>query len=409
MKNLFSGLIIMVLIFTACNSQNSSSSENPEAETNENPATAAPEMALPNRILEEAIPEDPPSGSRTTIIASDLDKPVAFVAADDGRLFFTEKETGNVRIIQNGTLLTDPVLTIPVGAHAEQGLLGITLDPQFAENHYIWVYHTLPARENDGIKVNRVLRFTEQDNVGIEVTPVYTSTNSEGDGFHNAGNLAFGQDSKLYVSLGEDAQPPLAQNLNDPRGSILRFNPTVPLTAPDDNPFFDGDGPHADEIWAHGFRNPFDFVIDPLSDDGRIFSTENGPSCEDEVNLVLPGHNYGWHMESDCDNENRNHPELNSIPPLLYWTPTNAPTGITVYTGTEFPEWHGDIFFCTYLDAKLHRLQLNQRRDGVTKHTTVNGLNCQTDVFMGPNGEFYFVEGGGASPGTLKQLVAADG
>lgn len=385
-----------LLFITAC----AASPELPENETE-----TQPQITLPNHVFEQPETEEPPAGSTTEIIAADLDKPVAFAPTADGRIYFTEKETGNVRLIADGALQPEPVITVPVGAHAEQGLLGIALDPGFAENHHIWIYHTLPATANNGEKVNRVVRFTEQNNKGIELTPVYTSTNSAGDGFHNAGNLAFGPDGKLYLSLGEDVQPELAQDLTDPRGSILRFNPTVPLTAPDDNPFYDGDGPQADEIWAYGFRNPFDFVLDPFSSDGRLFNTDNGPSCEDEVNVVFPGNNYGWHPESDCDNENKYHPELNSRPPLLYWTPTTAPTGIMVYSGSEFPEWQGDIFFCSYLDAKLHRLQLNETRDAITKHTAINGLFCQTDVFMGANGEFYFLEGGGGAPGTLKRLL----
>lgn len=182
----------------------------------------------------------------------------------------------------------------------------------------MWVYHTLPARANDPVKVNRIVRFVERNNVGMDVTPVFTSANSEGDGTHNAGNLHFGPDGKLYVSIGEDNQAELAQRLDDPRGKILRFNPTVLLSAPKDNSFYDGDGLNFDGIYTYGHRNPFDFTFDPFSAGIRIFVSENGPDCDDEINLIVAGNNYGWRPGHNCDDEAGLNPSFNTIPPMLY-------------------------------------------------------------------------------------------
>lgn len=368
-------------------------------------ASASPEPTVPISVLQNLQPEEPPQGVEIEVVASDLDRPVAFAFAPDGRLFFTEKETGQVRVIVDDVLQPEPVLTLPVGIHAEQGLLGIAIDPDFESNHTLWVYHTLPARENNDEKVNRVVRFTVQNNVAFDVTPVFTSTNSSGDGTHNGGNLAFGPDGKLYISIGEDNLASLAQRLDDPRGKILRFDAGSPLTAPRDNPFYDGAGPNADGIYAYGLRNPFDFTFDPLSADVRIFATENGPGCDDEINNIIAGYNYGWHPLYECDDERELDPTRNTIAPMLYWTPPNAPTGITVYTGDDIPEWYGDVFFCTYIDATLHHLKLNAARDAFVSHTSINGMFCQTDVFNGPDGALYFLEGGGFEQGTLKRLV----
>jgi glucose/arabinose dehydrogenase len=364
-----------------------------------------PEPTVALSILQQIRPEAPPHGVEVEVVAADLDRPVAFAIAPDGRIFFTEKETGNVRVIVNDRLWPQPVLTLPVATSAEQGLLGIAVDPDFASNHYIWVYHSLAARDNNGEKVNRIVRFVERDNAGIDATPVFTSPNSEGDGTHNAGNLHFGPDGKLYVSIGEDNQAALAQRLDDPRGKILRFNPTAPLSAPDDNPFYDGSGPNFDAIYSYGHRNPFDFTFDPLGDGVRIFVSENGPGCDDEINFILPGYNYGWYFGYTCEDEKGLDPTRNTIPPMLFWTPPTAPAGITIYTGDDIPEWHGDVFFCSYLDATLHHLKLNAARDAFVSHSAVNGMFCQTAVFTGPEGGLYFVEGGGFEPGTLKRLV----
>lgn len=355
-------------------------------------------------VLQQARSETLPDGVQVEVVVEDLNRPVAFALAPDGRIFFTEKESGNVRVIADDRLLPDPVLTLKVATSAEQGLLGIAIDPDFDSNHYVWVYHSLAARDNHGEKVNRVVRFTERDNAAIGVTPVFTSPNSEGDGTHNGGNLHFGPDGMLYVSIGEDNQAALAQRLDDPRGKIHRFNPGAPLTAPEDNPFYDGDGPNVDSIYTFGHRNPFDFTFDPQTG-GRIFISENGPGCDDEINLAVPAGNYGWHSNYDCDDESGARVVLDAVPPMLFWTPTTAPVGIVVYDGDDVPSWRGDVFFCTYLDAVLHHLTLNAARDRFVKHTVLDGVFCQTDVFMGPEGGLYFVAGGGFEQGTLYRII----
>ena len=369
--------------------------------------TSVPRPTVPMSMLQQMRAEDLPLAAGVDVVLSDLHAPVSIVVAPDGRLFYTEKDTGNVRVVVDGVIQPEPVLTLPVGSHGEQGMLGITLDPDFENNHQIWISHTLPARANDGLKVNRVVRFTEQDNVATDIEVAYESPNSDGDGTHNMNNMVFGPDGMIYVTIGDDGQSFLSQPLRDPRGKIHRFIPTVPFTVPDDNPFYDGDGPNVDSIYVHGLRNSFDFVLDPLSEDLQFFATENGPDCDDEVNLILPGYNYGWDSEYFCDDPDRVRPEINTIPPMLVWEETNSPTGIIVYTGDDFPEWYGDVFFCTY-DGVLHHLTLNETRDAFRTHRYIPGLYCQTDIINGPDGSIYFLEGGGYFDGTLKRIYNAN-
>jgi glucose/arabinose dehydrogenase len=373
------------------------------AEETQSP-TAEPVPTIPMGVLQEVMAEQPLEGSAVDVIASGLEKPVAFAFAPDGRLFFTEKESGSVRVIVDGVLKPEPVLTLPVAILGEQGLIGIAIDPDFEQNHAIWVSYTLSETENNGLKANQIARFVEQNNVATDVTTVLTLPNDTGSDRHNIGNIAFGNDGKLYVSVGDDSLDGIAQFLGDPRGKILRFDPTRPLSAPEDNPFYDGEGPNYDAIYAFGLRNPFDLVFDPLSNGNRIIATENGPDCDDEINLILAGHNYGWTPDHTCSEEQQRDPAINTIEPMLYWAPATAPAGITVYTGDDFPEWYGDVFFCSFQDGLLHHLKLNETRDGFVSHSSINGMFCQVDVFSGPDGGLYFLEGGGITVGTLKRL-----
>ena len=367
-------------------------------------STPEPKPTVPMSELQRILPIQPPDGSRAEVVIADMNTPVTVILAPDGRIFYTEKETGNVRVAVDGQLLPEPVYTATVGISGEQGMIGVVLDPDFENNQIMWVSHTMPARANNGIKENRILRLKLDGNVATEAEIAYRVDNSQGDGTHNLNNMAFGPDGMLYVTIGDDAQPHLAPNLEDPRGKIHRFKPTVPLSAPEDNPFYDGDGPNEDSVYAYGMRNSFDFTFDPLSEEMHILATENGPECDDEVNLVLPGNNYGWKNHYDCLDQNRYGPENNTIPPMLTWEGTSSPTGIMVYTGDDFPQWYGDVFFCSYVDGLLHHLEMNRERTGFVNHHSLNGLFCQTDILNGPNGEIYFLEGGGFAPGNLKRL-----
>lgn len=370
--------------------------------------TPMPQATIPMSRLQHIQPETPPLAAEVDIVVGGMRTPVTVVIAPDGRLFYTEKETGNVRVVVDGVILPEPVLTVPVSTGGEQGLLGIVLDPDFESNHHIWVSYTTQREANDGVKENRIIRFTEVNNLATDVVEAYNSPNSTDDATHNLNNMVFGPDGMLYVTIGDDSQSHLAQHLGDPRGKIHRFLSTIPLSVPSDNPFYDGDGPNEDSIYAYGLRNSFDFTFDPLAQETHILATENGPDCDDEVNLILSGHNYGWRERYDCEDPHRTLPEANTNPPMLSWEGTSSPTGIIVYTGDDFPEWYGNVFFCSYVDGLLHRLELNRERDAFRNHKSIDGLSCQTDILNGPDGSIYFLEGGGFGEGTLKRLYNAN-
>jgi hypothetical protein len=164
-----------------------------------------------------------------------------------------------------------------------------------------------------------------------------------------------------------------------------------------------------------GLRNSFDFTFDPLTpanEQGfyRIFATENGPGCDDEMNRIEAGGNYGWRPDYPCDDSDTPDPYYNSILPLWHTIGDEccvAPTGIEVYTGDRIPDWRNHLFMATYNLGGLLHFTLSADRTTVTSARIVDGVKANTDLLTGPDGAFYYIEGGGWGEGTLKRIIRA--
>jgi len=227
-----------------------------------------------------------PTGFTETII-SGISSPTAMELAPDGRIFVCE-QGGRLRIIKNGALLATPFLTVSVDSAGERGLLGVAFDPQFAINHFVYVYYTVPVTPRH----NRVSRFTANGDVAVagselailELDNLSSATN------HNGGAIHFGPDGKLYVAVGENANPSNAQTLTNRLGKVLRINSDGSIPA--DNPFFNQATGANRSIWALGLRNPFTFAFQPGT--GRLFINDVGQNTWEEINDGIAGSNYGW-------------------------------------------------------------------------------------------------------------------
>jgi glucose/arabinose dehydrogenase len=240
-------------------------------------------------------PTSLPDGFAETLLAGGMPNPTAMAIAPDGRIF-VDQQGGDVRVVANGELLPTPFLHLPVDSSGERGLLGIALDPDFANNGYVYVYHTVPGSPPH----NQVSRFTAAGDVAQADSEldILDLDNLSGATNHNGGGLHFGLDGKLYVSVGENANPSNSQNLDNRLGKILRINADGSI--PDDNPtsFQSIDGTTTGDnraIWAVGFRNPYTFAVQPGT--GRIFVNDVGsspPNAREEINDLYPGLNYGW-------------------------------------------------------------------------------------------------------------------
>jgi uncharacterized repeat protein (TIGR03806 family) len=330
-----------------------------------------------------------PSGFQHQVIATGLSQPTAMVIAPDGRIFVAQ-QTGQVRVIKNNTLLTTPFLSVTVDSVNERGLVGIALDPSFATNNYVYVFYT----STSGSTHNRVSRFTASGDVaaaGSELVLVDFPTLSTA-GNHNSGALHFGNDGKLYVAHGDNAETANAQNLNHAFGKIHRFNPDG--TIPTDNPFYGTSSGLARGIWAYGLRNPFTFAVERVS--GKIFANDVGGGDPEEINNITRGSNYG-------------HGGGPSPVPPVYSYPRDAGrcaiTGGTFYNPTvvNFPSSYvGKYFFADYCSSQIW--SMNQDGTGVTQFAddSNNELNNPVDIDVGLDGSLYYVQrGSGAKVGRI--------
>jgi glucose/arabinose dehydrogenase len=148
-----------------------------------------------------------------------------------------------------------------------------------------------------------------------------------------------------------------------------------------------------------GLRNSFDFAFDALDTEApfRAFAGENGFECDDELNRIEAGYNYGHRVGSNCEDGNPS-PTYNTIPPLWYVPRSECcigPTGTEVYTGSSIPEWQNHLFMCAFHDAALRHFYLDESRTLVLSVASVEGVACHLDVQTGPDGALYYIEGGG--------------
>jgi len=279
------------------------------------------------------------------LIAGGLVAPWAMDLAPDGRLFVTERP-GRVRIIQlgqGGGLRADPWATLPVAQRpgTEKGLLGIALDPSFAQNGFVYLYYSYAA---SGGTRNRVVRMRDQGGRGTEETVLLDGI--PGSDSHDGGRLRFGPDGKLYVTTGDAENGANAQSTATPAGKTLRINKDGGIPA--DNPFA------GSPVWSLGHRNVEGIAWHP--DTGALYATEHGPSnlfpdcCHDEVNLIVAGANYGWPTVRGIAGDGRFRDPLVESGGVETW----APSGATFLTRPG--PLRGSFVFGTLRGQHLHRI-----------------------------------------------------
>ena len=271
-----------------------------------------------------------------------LSVPVKMAVAPDGRLFFNELGTGNVRVVTAaGALLPDPFATVTVETGGERGLLGIALAPDFATSGHLFVYATVPAAGPKPIR-GQVIRFTASGNAGG--SPLVIVDDLPAGELHNGGDVQFAADGTLRVSVGDSDLQDSAQDPGSAGGKILRY--AADGTIPADNPY-----PGSPE-WCRGLRNTFDLCLHPGT--SGLYGSENGPTFGDELNFLLPGRNYAWPSLPP------GFPPHLLGPRIAQWTPVIVPTGIGFVSAANFGDaYASSLFLGSYDRVEVRRLVLS--------------------------------------------------
>ncbi len=343
----------------------------------------------------------PPDVSVDVYATTGSGYPTAMAWAPDGRLVVSTKEGRLYSVPPGGGSaflwldLTEVVFTV-----GEQGLIGVAFDPLYPTEPYLYLYHTIQIAD---VISNRVVRY--RDLAGQLVDPfvlldVPRLPEEVACSWHVAGNLHFDARGYLYVTIGDyGCNAGNAQGRHTPKGKVLRLNvrppyrpePNAARGAPGNMPCvtYATVGPPDGRLYACGLRNPFDFTFDSVT--GYLFATENGPGCNDEVNLVLSGANYGWPYSAAGYYDCQSLPAPYTEPIYVYPEPI-AITGIELFNSHTLPVWRHHLLWCanrtnTLYHAPFATAAFDTLAPGSA--VPVEGVACPTDLSLGPDGRLY--------------------
>jgi aldose sugar dehydrogenase len=338
---------------------------------------------LATQTMQTACPKDNPTTPQTgdvfttrdgvrfrvETVLTGLEVPWSMNFAPDGRLFITERP-GRVRIVTLGGS-SELALTLDgVYAQGEAGLLGLALDPEFAQNRFVYLYYSASV---GGGAVNRIVRYREvSSRLGERVVLL---DNIPAAQIHDGGRLRFGPDGLLYASAGDAADANNAQDVASLAGKLLRLNRDG--SVPRDNRF-------SSPVYTYGHRNPQGFDWHPTS--GELWEAEHGNNGNDEVNAIRAGLNFGWpRIEGAATMSGME-------APVTFYNPSIAPSGASFYRGQRLPQFANNLFVATLRGTHLLRLTVDTSTQRVTAQERLleDTFGRLRDVVSGPDGYLYF-------------------
>lgn len=324
-----------------------------------------------------------------TRIASGLEFPWGIDFLPNGDILVTERE-GYLNLIKNGTSTPIRISGLPDNIYVagQGGMLDVVAHPEFKDNNLI--YFSYAGRDGNvaGTEVARArLDGTQLKNV----TKIFAVDMKTSGSAHYGSRLVFDREGKLYITTGDRYNfMDEAQNPNNHLGTVLRLNDDG--SVPEDNPFVGMDG-HKPEIFTYGHRNAQGIAMRPS--EGVIWMHEHGPRGGDEVNILRAGTNYGWPAitygidYSGAIISEETHAD-GMAQPVVFWNPSIAPSGMTFYTGDDFPAWQGNIFLGALAGTHLRRLVLDGDKV-VKQEVLLDDLARIRDVTMGNDGHLYIL------------------
>jgi glucose/arabinose dehydrogenase len=358
-------------------------------------------LGLSGRKLPDKTPEfDTAEGQkiRVVIVTRALEYPWALAFMPDGTMLITER-AGRLRVMRNGVLDPQPVAGGPASYWAgESGLPGavhgymdLALHPQFAQNQLIYLSYTKPLDEKR--RTVAVARGRFDGRALTDVKDVWVADQA------GTSRIAFGRDGMLYITTTANFQVPNdPQDTNSQGGKVLRLKDDGSI--PSDNPFV-GRAGYKPEVYTLGHRSALGLAVHPGT--GEMWLNENGPNGGDEINILKPGRNYGWPIVSygrtytgEWQSARPGHEGFE--PPLVYWMPSIAVSGMAFYTGDKLPKWKGDVFVGALRTGEipgtghLERILFNEKMEELRRETLLTELRQRIrEVRQGPDGFLYLL------------------
>lgn len=334
-------------------------------------------------------------GYKTTTVLRGLENPWGMAWMPNGDMLITERP-GRLRLVKDGKLEKNAIGGLPnVFASGQGGLMDVALHPKFAQNRLVYISYSHGTPQANRTRVARgVFDGTSLTDVKV----VFEVTQAKSGGQHFGSRLVFLPDNTLLISTGDGGNPPTsldngfirlqAQSLISRLGKISRINDDGSI--PKDNPYLKNNNADG-ALFSIGHRNVQGMAYDPITK--RIWVTDHGARGGDEVNLIEAGENYGWPLASHSNeyfgppvSQNKSLPGM--LDPKLIWTPSIAPSGLTVYNGDKFPAWKGDLFAGALAGTAIHRLEVAPN-GSISKEQIIEMPMRIRDVRSGPDGFLY--------------------
>ena len=327
---------------------------------------------------------------RIETVTAGLEHPWSLAFLPDGRMLVTER-VGRLRIIaKDGSLDPEPVVGVPEAFVAAQaGLMEVLPDPDFASNQWLYLSYAYGTEQANNTRLARG-RLVDGRLQDVEV--LFSALPAKAGAAHYGGRMAFLPDQTLVLTLGDGFDwREQAQNPANHLGKIVRLNRDG--SVPADNPLV-GQAGAAAEIYSLGHRNVQGIYYDARLQ--RLYSHEHGPRGGDELNLIEPGHNYGWPLITyGVDYTGAQISPYTELPglqqPLLHWTPSVAPSSLTQYRGALFPEWQGDLFASTLAERSVRRIRMLHGKLAGEEILFEELEERIRDVRSGPDGALYLL------------------
>jgi aldose sugar dehydrogenase len=361
----------------------------------QNGIPVAPTGLAGRRLPDLPLQYDTAEGQRIRVVAVTraLEYPFSLAFLPDGSILVTER-AGRLRLIRKGVLDSQPIAGLPAsyfaGASglpgAVHGYMDIALHPHFSENHFLYLTYTKPLDEKR--RVVALARGRWDGHAVTEMRDIFALDQA------GTSRIAFGRDGTLFMTTtGNNPQDP-----NTYGGKVLRLNDDG--TVPKDNPFVGMPG-HKPEIYTLGHRSALGLAMHPGT--GEMWENENGPNGGDEINILHAGRNYGWPLVSygrTYQGPWQVSPpgHVGFEPPIVYWMPAIAVSGMAFYTGNRLPKWKGDVFVGSLRTGEipgtghLERILFNEKMEELRRESLLTDLRQRIrDVRQGPDGLLYLL------------------